>query len=307
MYDAPASRRPLPFVGPVGEQRGPWMAEVKPGDLSNQSKPLRAAALKALADRCENLRADAIANGAALPPSTAQGRRPSNASVISAASSSMMPVPRVHLERRRKPVAAAPWDSLAVQQFSSMMYNSSVFEAGLAPSAMILQAPGGHTILQAIGEAEDHKVASRTVADIQTHLHKDGNSRLAPQGLGGTTESQLKVVRSGQPAPLQQSRVSFGAVYEHRDASGKAKIVGSTAVVPEHQFQLDWQEHGVVKELSKHSHAPGSSGHLVWVGVGAGPVGEQEMARVRQAVVDARSERLKIEKLSSEKPFSRHF
>ena len=29
--------------------------------------------------------------------------------------------------------------------------------------------------------------------------------------------------------------------------------------------------------------APGSSGQLVWVGVGAGPVGEEEMLRVRQA------------------------
>merc|ERR1712048_471964 len=136
------------------------------------------------------------------------------------------------------------------------------------------------------------------VADIQQR---------APDSHSKGAESSLVSVNRGQQALMQRNKVSFGAVYEHRDAAGKAKLVGSTSVLPEHQFHLDWQENHAVKELSRNGGNPGSSGHLVWVGVGSGPVGEQEMGRVRQAVVDSRAQRLQLEKLSSEKPYSRHF
>lgn len=233
----------------------------------------------------------------------------SSRSVVSTATSVMAPQePGARLDRRRKPLTSAPWESLAVQEFAGRIRDTSAIEAGIAPSAMMLQGPGGRTVLAALGDPEDHKVAGKTVSDMQqSGFNHDGRAAATKPAIGGRSgDSRLVQVPSGQQAPLQRTQLSFGAVYEHRDTAGKAKFVASTGVLPERQFQLDWQEQAAVKELSA-QRGPGSSGHLVWVGVGSGPVGEEQMQRVREAVVDARAERLQVQKLGSEKPYSRHF
>ena len=52
---------------------------------------------------------------------------------------------------------------------------------------------------------------------------------------------------------------AFQAVYEHRDFSGKPRLIGSTDKVPEQQFELDWTS-DAVKSLRK----DGMRSELVW-------------------------------------------
>lgn len=135
-----------------------------------------------------------------------------------------------------------------------------------------------------------------------------GTGRAPAASRPGTGASAFARAEGAVAQGARPGHVSFGAVYEHRDQTGKPRLVASTDVLPERQFQLDWQESAAVRDLCKtHSGAPGSSGRLVWVGIGSGPVGQEEMAQVRQAVVEARAERLRIDKLGSAKPYSRHF
>mmetsp|Transcript_59729 Transcript_59729/g.142118 ORF Transcript_59729/g.142118 Transcript_59729/m.142118 type:complete len:225 (-) Transcript_59729:81-755(-) len=189
--------------------------------------------------------------------------------------------------RRRQHLAQQPWESMAVQSFASRVSAPQPQEESV--SALVLKSPQG-TVLRAVGAKEDHEVAGRIVADIQNST-------------GGHTSSQGSLAKVGSGV-LAKHQVAFGAVYEHRDACGKPRLIGSTNVLPERQFQLDWQDHSQVRSLTSEG---GQSGHLVWVGIGSGVVGEKEMSRVREAVVTARSERLRLEKLGSEKPYSRHF
>jgi len=195
--------------------------------------------------------------------------------------------------RRRQNVNALPWESPAVQNFAASLSSSSSGRS----AAMILEGRQG-TVLQAVGEIEDHKVAGSMVAEIQKEANNSTSAR--------QDSSALARLERGQRAPIHQQRIAFGAVYEHRDSAGKPRLVSSTATVPERQFKLDWENNPTVRDLCKAGNPPGSSAKLVWVGVGSGPVGDDQMSRVRQAVVDARAERLALEKLSSEKPYSRH-
>lgn len=306
MYLAPLSRRALPALGPIGENRGPWMAEVKPGSLGN-GQALPADAKTALANHAERLRAQAMAASGQQPrgslpaaPSTAGSARSVAASDVSDVLISRAAASR--LERRgRRQIAAAPWESMAVQELASRLNPGQVVDGAPAASAMMLQGRSG-TVLQAIGDPEDHKVAGKLVAGLANQL-KDRNP--------GSSRPSTALVDGGASASealqAQRGRVAFGAVYEHRDAMGKPRLIGSTNVLPERQFQLDWQDNAAVKSMASREGAPGSSGRVVWVGIGAGPVGEKEMTRVREAIVDARADRLKVDKLASEKPYSRHF
>eukprot|EP00927_Polykrikos_kofoidii_P046451 TRINITY_DN40695_c0_g1_i1.p1 TRINITY_DN40695_c0_g1~~TRINITY_DN40695_c0_g1_i1.p1 ORF type:complete len:248 (-),score=29.50 TRINITY_DN40695_c0_g1_i1:266-1009(-) len=201
---------------------------------------------------------------------------------------SNMSAPCGRLGARRRPVAAAPWESLAVQQFAERCRGDLTGDSAVVGSgaAMVLQNGEGRTVLQALGEREDHAVAGRVVAEMSKRTNG-----------GDVSRKHL----------MQRDRVSFGAVYEHRDMAGKPRLIGSTDVVPERQFQLDCQDNLVPKHLLNAGGGPGSSGHVVWVGMGRANVGEKEMAQVRQAVCDARAQRLQVEKLQSEKPYSRHF
>lgn len=265
-YRAPVSRRPLPGMGALGDRPGPWMAEITKEDI------------KAMTSPADAQRAGSHGGG---------GRA----------------------LQRRQPVTHAPWESPTVQNFGARLFDSEARTASDAPSAMVLEGPRG-ALLQAVGEAVDHKVAGHVVAEI--HKERSTSSGAPPTPSRGPRSKNLEnsttLVRAGNgvQAPLQSERVAFGAVYEHRDWTGKPRLIGSTAVVPERQFQLDYQENPAVRDLCKQG-TPGSSAKLVWVGVGSGVVGEDEMGRIRKAVVDARADRLNLEKLGSEKPYSRHF
>mmetsp|Transcript_42478 Transcript_42478/g.77075 ORF Transcript_42478/g.77075 Transcript_42478/m.77075 type:complete len:228 (-) Transcript_42478:154-837(-) len=196
--------------------------------------------------------------------------------------------------RRRQHLVQQPWESMAVQSLASKL--STPGQTNEDPvTALVLKSPQG-TLLRAVGGKADHEVAGKVLADIQ----RSSSSSAAPPD---SKSNSLAKVGSGL---LSTQQVAFGAVYEHRDSCGKPRLVGSTNVLPERQFQLDWQEHSQVRSLASDSPG-GGSGHLVWAGIGSGVVGEHEMGRVREAIVHARSERLQLQKLSSEKPYSRHF
>lgn len=278
MYLAPSSRRPLPAIGPIGEHRGPWMAEIEKGGV-----------IKGVSEfRSNDNQLSTPARGGAT-------------------SSRAM--------RRRQPITGAPWESLAVQSFGARLMDPELAGGPNAPSAMVLENPRG-VIMQAVGQIEDHKAAGHVVGEIMKEQRgtaappNPATPLRRPSSRGGTPGASTSLVRAGgsMQAPVCRDRVSFGAVYEHRDSTGKPRLIASTGVVPERQWQLDWKDNKAVRDLAHHpDSAPGSNSHLVWVGVGSGPVGEDEMQRVRQAVVDARSERLQIDKLKSEKPYSHHF
>ena len=51
---------------------------------------------------------------------------------------------------------------------------------------------------------------------------------------------------------------------------------------------------------------PSGGSRVVWAGVGRGPVGESEMKAIRKAIVNDRSARQHVKKLSGPKPYSRH-
>ncbi|CAE7701461.1 unnamed protein product [Symbiodinium sp. CCMP2456] len=155
--------------------------------------------------------------------------------------------------------------------------------------AMMLQGPAGRALL-AIGTQDDHDVASRAAANIQRRTEQ------RPGAKGVQVDHPSKALETSK------TTLHFGAVYEHRDFSGKPRLIGSTDKVPEQQFELDWTTSDAVKSLSK----DGMRSELVWAAVGSGLIGAGEMAEVRQSVMDARSDRLKVEKLRGVKPYSRH-
>lgn len=269
MYKIPLARRPLPMLGPLGEQRCPWLSDMKSGVVPQDERP------------------------------TTGATGPSGVRAI----------------RRRAQLAAAPWESLAVQQLVSKMRPQEGEELSMErPVAMSLQGPSG-TVMQAVGQPEDHRAAGEAVRVIherqQASTAEARKEQRQAEARGRMCASSVPMAHSTEKGKQIMmtcgASVAFGAVYEHRDAVGKAKLVSSTNLLPERQFQLDWQEQPKVKELVSAGGAPGSTGHLVWVGVGTGPIGEKEMTEVREAVVSARAERLHLQKLGSEKPYSRHF
>lgn len=130
----------------------------------------------------------------------------------------------------------------------------------------------------------------------------------------------------------------FGAVYEHCDSTGRPQIISSTSVLPEQQFlevgvlaptsllficlmycklshfapdpractcYQDGQSHRSVADLL--TRGRGSS-KVVWAGVGqrVAGVGDIEMTAIREAIVEDRSKRLQVQKLSGVKPYSKH-
>merc|ERR1719345_575887 len=128
-YLAPASRRPLPAIGPIGEHRGPWMAEIGKGGVIKEVVEFRGGS----------------SSSAQQPP--APGAQDSRA------------------VRKRQPVAGAPWESLAVQTFGRKLMDPELAGTANAPAAMILENPRG-VILQAVGHQDDHKVAAQMVSTI---------------------------------------------------------------------------------------------------------------------------------------------
>eukprot|EP00913_Durusdinium_trenchii_P024082 g22617.t1 len=73
---------------------------------------------------------------------------------------------------------------------------------------------------------------------------------------------------------VPRAPLAFGAVYEYRDACGTAKVVASTATMPEKQYALDQRHY--------EHRLPKRDPQLVWVGLtgGRGGLNEAEMASV---------------------------
>lgn len=219
-----------------------------------------------------------------------------------------------------------PWKSPAVASFASRLGTDQSLQA------LVLSGPRG-TALRAVGEAEDHKIASRVVTKLElrrTQLPDDAGRGLAANHgpRADPVESRLMsrgrraAVRRGTDVALanealaRQPEQAFGAVYEYRDSCGTPHVVASTWVMPERQFALDRRQYEDV--LGNRSGERGAaSGRLrfpddptlVWAGMsgqGRGGLDAMEMAEVRRTVASERAERLHLHKLGDIKPYSRH-
>lgn len=214
-----------------------------------------------------------------------------------------------------------PWKSRSVADLASRLSDSSRSRdagTGAVVEALVLQGARG-VALRAIGEAEDHTVASRVVVDLekrrlQQQRHRQQQQQRRPIGREiacavppGRADSGVMAERPqfGEVVPSSGSRqpVSFGAVYEYRDSCGTPKVVASTATMPERQYLLDKRQHG------PNLPSEGVEPKLVWVGLsgaGAGGLSDAQMAEVRRSVANSRADRLHAQKLSDIKPYSRH-
>ena len=180
---------------------------------------------------------------------------------------------------------------------------------------MIIEGPRG-TALRAVGSAADHAVAGDALGQCIAERKKvDGVEMLLPPPLTDHEDARrLKPVAEYEDLPTlskgttrrrEESDLVFGAVLEYSDAFGKPKIVNSTAMLPEQQYLEDGRTSSKVSHLLT---AGRGSSSVVWAGVGrrSAGVGEGEMAVIREAVVDSRAERLRISRLRSIKPYSKH-
>ena len=168
-------------------------------------------------------------------------------------------------------VASEPWRSPAVAEFAAGLQEGNL-------EALILQGPRG-TALRAAGEVADHQVASKAVAEIENRRLREGPGGSATPGLPGPAVDLAEVKtfrRNAVPRSedlivarpsVRQKQMSFGAVYEYRDSCGTAKVVASTATVPEKQFALDQRhyEHTLPKQ---------NDPKIVWVGISGGRQGK---------------------------------
>ncbi|CAE8700391.1 unnamed protein product [Polarella glacialis] len=211
------------------------------------------------------------------------------------------PQPALAVRARAK---EEPWRSPLVADFAAGLGR------GVGLEAMVLQGPRG-VALRAVGEAEDHQVASRKIADIEARrkqLPSHGPSVDLAEGRLLHDAKRRNAVRRGSDlalavpsAALAVPSMAFGAVYEYRDACGTAKVVASTATLPERQLALDQRHYEDVLPKS-------GKASIVWVGIsgGRGGMDEAEMAEVRRQVASSRADRLQAQKLSDIKPYSRH-
>eukprot|EP00397_Hematodinium_sp_SG-2012_P055239 GEMP01067255.1.p1 GENE.GEMP01067255.1~~GEMP01067255.1.p1 ORF type:complete len:236 (+),score=65.53 GEMP01067255.1:94-801(+) len=181
----------------------------------------------------------------------------------------------------------APWQSDAVAVLASeVQQNTGASDA----STMVMQGPQG-TIIQAIGSKEDHAVAGRVVAHLQHKKLKNGEVTRRPP-TPPMDRPHTDALQSKVRGPHDEW--SFGAVYEHRDAFGKPRLVGSTAKLPERQFLVDKMQ-GVPCDMTQ---------AVVWAGVSKLP--PSDMTMVRREVASERARRLDLDKLGSIKPYSHH-
>jgi len=205
-----------------------------------------------------------------------------------------------------------PWRSEKVVEFASRVGEDKALEA------LVMQGPRG-TALRAVGEAEDHKVASKAVVGMeQRRLGAQAGKGGADKGRAQDGQRRNAVPRgsdiamavpparaTGELAARPRSgagkETAFGAVYEYRDNCGTPQVVASTGTMPERQFLLDRRHH-------EQALAGKQEPSIVWVGVsgGAGGLSDAQMTEVRRAVADGRAERLQAKKLSDIKPYSRH-
>jgi hypothetical protein len=154
---------------------------------------------------------------------------------------------------------------------------------------MVIKRQGGSTILGALGEDEDHKIAGSVLQRLSTNSSDVKKSK--------TQNAGREMMRQEFDDP------AFGVVYEHRDCFGVPKFVGSTDIVAEKQFMLDYKGNKTVHKIVNREQG---STDVVWAGYGSGPVGKAEMDEIRTSIAHNRAERLNIQKLGGTKPYSKH-
>lgn len=241
------------------------------------------------------------------PPSRS-GRPPS--ALLAGGASTLRPIPET-VSLCNEPTSSLasrskePWRSPAVADFATGLETGKV-------EAMVLHGPRG-LALRAAGESKDHQVATKVVADIEARkqqqkaVEQGPSVDLAEHNTYRYNKSRRNAVPRADdlvlavPSGAPREAPAFGAVYEYRDSCGTAKVVASTASIPERQFALDQRHYENVLPAKMDP-------KLVWVGVSGGRCGlnDAEMSEVRRHVANARADRLHAKKLSDIKPYSRH-
>ena len=149
---------------------------------------------------------------------------------------------------------------------------------------MVVEGPKG-TVIRAVGGSEDHQVAGAALAQIQldrriagkdmaaagpppptpsiAHLGGTGSSRsrrgISVSGGGGVGggggsvgAGSMVLARASTSASASRAPAhdyTFGAVYQYHDSTGKAKLIGSTAELPERAFRRDMLHNTEVAKL----------------------------------------------------------
>jgi hypothetical protein len=176
-----------------------------------------------------------------------------------------------------------PWQAPSVQALSSRMGNNTTARP------LLVEGPAG-PVISAVGSSLDNKVANTALIEAQ--------KRRMEQGLKMPRKKMMNsnvVERGGGSA--------FGAVYEYRDSFGIPRIVSNTSSTPEGAFLSDTRQHQGIRNFMVHQ---GGHQNVVWAGVGTYPLGKKEMTNITESIVEQRSKKYKMQKLSGHKPYSRH-
>ena len=178
---------------------------------------------------------------------------------------------------------------------------------------MVIEAPRG-TILAAVGAPRDNAIAGDVLQHVQASRAAAASASASGSGSGasgsGGTRDQRQHKLGPPPPPASKpymgpmNKTVFGAVYEHT-WNGRPVYVADTDQLPERAIAADQKTHRDVRRTMALA-GPDGSAKVVWAGVGRGPVGETEMRAIRNAIVEDRSARQRVQKLSGVKPYSRH-
>ena len=120
---------------------------------------------------------------------------------------------------RQLGVRQRPWQSPAVLSLAEKL---SQRQSNILP--MMVEGPVG-TVLTAVGEHEDHKIAGSVLAHAQE------------QRVSNNIPMTRELAKAGGR--------SFGMVYEHRDAFGRPIYVGHSDGLAEERFAIDRERHQV--------------------------------------------------------------
>ena len=175
-----------------------------------------------------------------------------------------------------------PWTAPSVQALTSRMGNNTTARP------LLVEGPAG-PVISAVGTASDNQAASSALLVAQTRRSRAGISM-------PTTRAGANVVDRGGGR-------SFGAVYEYKDCFGVPKVVGKTSTNPEQALLRDTKNHQGVKNMMTYQ---GGEQDVVWAGVGTYPLGKQEMESITAKIVNQRSKKYQLAKLSGPKPYSAH-
>jgi hypothetical protein len=176
-----------------------------------------------------------------------------------------------------------PWQAPSVQALSSRMGNNATARP------LLIEGPAG-PVISAVGSSLDNQVANTALINAQKKRLEKG-LKMPRKKMANTNV----VERGGGSA--------FGAVYEYRDSFGIPRVVSSTSSTPEGAFLRDTRQHQGIRNLTTHQ---GGQQNVVWAGVGTYPLEKQEMTNITASIVEQRSKKYKMQKLSGHKPYSRH-